>query len=169
MYHHFGCTSIYRPFSYPFGSLLGSVHAGFSIYIGFPKGVHFNCIGNFHQSAAFQKVGIEETSSRNIKIILIFIQCLYDFCSCQMSVLSKILETASLIVKGQLFVSLRQILGYFTGNWRAKNTDYDKKSTITQNKEFTYHPNKHTYTDILLLLYLILVTIVYFLEVSKLQ
>ena len=51
-----------------------------------------------------------------------------------MSVLSKILETASLIVKGQLFVSLRQVLGYFTGNWRAKNTEYDKKSTITQIK-----------------------------------
>ena len=83
-----------------------------------------------------------------------------------MSVLSKILETASLIVKGQLFVSLRQVLGYFTGNWRAKNTEYDKKSTMTQNN--TYHPNKHTYTDILLLLYFILVTIVYFLEVSKL-
>ena len=163
MYHHLGCTSIHQQFSYPFGSLQESVHAGFRIFIGFPKGVHFNCIGNFHQSAAFQKVGIEETSSRNIKIILIFIQCLYDFCSCQMSVLSKILETASLIVKGQLFVSLRQV----TGNWRAKNTDYDKKSTMTQNN--TYHPNKHTYTDILLLLYLILVTIVYFLEVSKLQ
>ena len=53
-----------------------------------------------------------------------------------MSVLSKILETAILIVEGQLFVSLRQVLGYFTGNWWVKNAEYDKKSTITQNKEF---------------------------------